>query len=350
MGDRVRGETSLQRAPRVGIIGTGFGVTHHLPAWAAAGAEVVALCSNRPGRGQLVAAEHAVAEGYDDWRVMLDRADLDVVVVATRPDQHRDPVLAALDRGLHVVCEKPLSASLDDAEAMAEAAEHASTVSAVDFEFRLSDARLALKRAVESGWIGEVRSLQWAVRHPSFERLAGLPHTWLWELEAGGLVRALGSHYIDTVRWVAGPFTGHISGHSWSTVPDHSGVPSGADDSFTFSMGLEHGGASVSFAPTHGFFESTAIVVGSAGTLRLDDRTQTLALHGAGDAGETVLFDGSSEPAATSLVPRVTRFAELFLGAVRGARSPDLATFRDGAEVQRVLDRAVFDSAAFPVR
>lgn len=336
-------ERTAPRRPRVGIVGLGFGVSHHLPAWNAAGAEVVALCSARPGRGIEAAREQGVAEGYDDWRRMYDRADLDVVIVATRPDRHAEPVIAALERGLHVVCEKPLSADAADAERMVAAADRATGVSAVDFEFRLSGPRLALKRAVETGAIGEVRSFQWNVRYPSAGRLAGMTRNWLWEPDAGGLLLALGSHHLDTVRWVAGPFADETAATRWATVPRRGGLPTGADDAFTLTAGLAGGGgASVSFTPTHGFFESVAAVVGTEGTLLLDDRAQTLRLHDA--AEETVLYDAAGDPssgAVDDLVPRVTRFAGLFLDAIDGSRSPDLASIRDGAEVQRVLARAV---------
>ncbi|MEJ1180433.1 MULTISPECIES: Gfo/Idh/MocA family protein [unclassified Pseudarthrobacter] len=339
------------RPLRVGIVGLGFGVSHHLPAWMAAGAEVVALCSARPGRGAEVAKAKGIAQGYDDWRVMYERADLDVVVVATRPDQHAEPVIAALERGLHVVCEKPMSASLDDAERMAAAAERAGGVSAIDFEFRLSGPRIALKRAVEAGRIGEVRSFQWNVRYSSVGRFESVPHGWLWEPAAGGLLLALGSHHFDTVRWIAGPFADDAAATRWAAVPRHSGIGTGADDAFTLTAGLAGGGgASVSFTPSHGFFESVAAVVGTEGTLLLDDVAQTVELHDGSRL--TTVFDDATEPAIggpDDLVPRVARFARLFIDAVHGTRSPDLATFRDGVEIQYVLDRAT-SHTEFPVR
>jgi predicted dehydrogenase len=266
------------------------------------------------------------------------------VVIATTPQDHLAPAIAAMEKGLHVVCEKPLSPAPADAWRLVEAAESAAGVSAVNFEFRLSDGRLALKRALESGVVGTIRSVAWSVRHPSVDRLAGFPHSWLWEREGGGLLLALGSHYLDTVNWLAGPFASDGNGTTWSVVDTHGGVWTDADDAFEVSVGLEAGGvAGIAFTPTHGFFESSLCIVGSSGTLLLDDRAGVLRLHDG--RAERVLHAPGPDAKRVDiddLIPRLARFAELFVRSVDGERSRDLATFREAAVVQDVLSRAAY--------
>jgi myo-inositol 2-dehydrogenase / D-chiro-inositol 1-dehydrogenase len=112
---------------RVGIIGAGWiAATHRDTLERTEGARLVATADPVPGRA-----------GYTDWRTMLDRERLDAVLVCTPPSHHREPAVAAADRGLAVYLEKPVAASLDDADAIAAAVSVAGVVCAVGYQYRV---------------------------------------------------------------------------------------------------------------------------------------------------------------------------------------------------------------------
>src|SRR5688500_11222650 len=104
------------RKLRVGIIGIGhFAVSSHVPNLRATGrAEVVAAARRNADRLALAKRDLDIPATYTDWREMLASEVLDAVVVCTPHNQHVEPALAALDRGLHVLLEKPLCTSVAD--------------------------------------------------------------------------------------------------------------------------------------------------------------------------------------------------------------------------------------------
>jgi predicted dehydrogenase len=97
---------------RIGIVGAGFAAGLHLRAYRHCGnprAEVVALAGGRAERAQTLAAEYDVPEAYDDYRRLLDRADVDVIDLCTPNNLHHQMALDALASGKHLVVEKPLT-------------------------------------------------------------------------------------------------------------------------------------------------------------------------------------------------------------------------------------------------
>jgi predicted dehydrogenase len=331
---------------RVAVLGTGFGLSHHARAWAATGdAEVVAICSARPGRGQQVAADLPGVEGYDDWRRMLDDVRPDVLVIASRPDAHADPAIAALERGIHVLCEKPLAGDLDDGMRIARAAVASEAVFAVDFEFRFSAIRQAVRDAVAAGAIGEPRSLAWTVRYPSYDRLAAQPHGWLWEeAHGGGIARAIGSHLLDSLFWIA-PLPWETGGLRWSSITEHAGTPSAADDAFTV-VGSEPGGAgfAVTLTPTHGAFASELTIVGTTGTLVMDESAGMAEVHRGPEEFEVLHSGPASGPGTPGddLRPRLAQLVEHFVSAVRGEGRGALPGIEHGIRVQAALESVAY--------
>src|SRR5208282_6170599 len=132
---------------RVAMIGYGFMGAAHSYAWRAAsmafdlGAVPVlaVLCGRDQAAVQQKAARFGFAETATDWRTVVARNDIDIVDVCTPGDTHMPITVAALQSGKHVLCEKPLANSVDEAETMAEAAEAARSSgqrSMVGFNYR----------------------------------------------------------------------------------------------------------------------------------------------------------------------------------------------------------------------
>jgi len=109
---------------RIGIIGSGsIARNAHMPGYRAqTDAEVVAVCDIVPGRAAAFAQEFGIAHAYESYEEMLRREQLDAVSVCTPNFAHHDTAIAALEAGLHVLCEKPIAMNLSEAREMVAAA------------------------------------------------------------------------------------------------------------------------------------------------------------------------------------------------------------------------------------
>ena len=142
---------------RVGLIGVGGAAQiNHIPALRKVeGLELAALCDRDPEKAQRVAQKFGVPRAYGRIEDLLGDEELDVIDVCTPNYLHAPMAIAALEAGRHVLCERPLARSGDEAAAMAKAAKKADRVlmCAVQHRFR-PDAQL-LRKFVEKGELGE---------------------------------------------------------------------------------------------------------------------------------------------------------------------------------------------------
>jgi predicted dehydrogenase len=146
---------------RVGIIGIGrHSATGHVPWLRDTGrAEVVAISRRNAERLAFIQKELAVPEAYTDWGEMLDQAELDAVVVSTPNYLHAEHSIAALERGLHVLVEKPMALTYRDACRMVQAADTSRRVLMVGYNGRGMESWRAVKRLLEGGTIGRIRQV-----------------------------------------------------------------------------------------------------------------------------------------------------------------------------------------------
>ncbi len=216
---------------RVGIIGVGMiALMSHIPNLRSTGrAEIVAICRRDPRYLAMAQERLNVPEAYTDWREMLDRAALDAVVVSTPNHMHTAPTLAALERGLHVLVQKPMALHNQDAWAMVDAAERADRVLMVAFGLRFMGIWRTVKRRLNQGIIGEIRQINlafssyrrwiWEAETSPAEgtdlvrKLTGMPDGYFagwrtWHRDpaqmGGGMFADMGPHVIDLALWLAG--------------------------------------------------------------------------------------------------------------------------------------------------
>jgi predicted dehydrogenase len=214
---------------RVGIIGMGaHALFDHVPNLRKTGkAEIVAISRRDPERLAMAKEALNIPEAYTDWREMLEGAKLDAVVVSTSHNAHAEPTLSALDRGLHVLVEKPMCLTSKDAWAMVDAAERANRVLMVGYPNRLSGIWRTVKRMLEDGRIGRVRQINLAVC--GYRR-------WFWE---GGPMpddaQKLGAEVAKGTGIPVEFFAGW--GHGWHREPAKMGGGMFADTG-THQVGL----------------------------------------------------------------------------------------------------------------
>src|SRR5262249_23285732 len=138
---------------RVGVIGTGWwSDLEHLPGLRARDdVQLVSLCGRNPDRLSTLAARFNLPQTWTDWREMIARAGLDVLVVVTPNSLHHPQVMAALGAGLHVICEKPLAMNVTLAREMAARAQATGRKTLTFFTYRTLAAASHIKRLVEEG-------------------------------------------------------------------------------------------------------------------------------------------------------------------------------------------------------
>jgi predicted dehydrogenase len=179
---------------RIGLIGAGWIATDHVAVLGKLGHEVVAVCDLDTERAARVAPESARV--YGDWEALLAEEELDAAWVATPPLLHRDPAVAAMERGLHLFLEKPMARTLDDARAIADVAKRTGVVCAIGYQWHAAEALEQLHTALGD----EPIAYLWGV---SVGPTAARP----WFLEragGGGNLLERGSHQLDLQRAVAG--------------------------------------------------------------------------------------------------------------------------------------------------
>jgi predicted dehydrogenase len=188
---------------RLGIAGAG--VVGRLRARAArdcASVRVVAVADPDAAAAARVAREVG-AQPLPDVAEMLERADVDAVVIAAPTPAHEALAVAALAAGKHVLCEKPLAATSEACQRIIVAARAADRSLAVGFNHRYFAPFRVLKRTIEDGVIGSLEHVRALAGH---EGLSQLRAEWMYlgVLSGGGAMMDLGIHMADLVRFVAG--------------------------------------------------------------------------------------------------------------------------------------------------
>ena len=178
-----------------------------------------------------VAKETADRFGYQraesSWQAVAAAPDIDVVSVVVANTLHREIVEGLLAAGKHVLCEKPLAPSVEDAEAMVAAARAAGTQTATGFTFRRSPAINAIREQLESGTIGRPLHLDghyWC----DYGCDPMGPMSWRYKGGAGsGALADIGAHLVDLAEFLCGPIES-VSGAVLATYVTERHVPFGA--------------------------------------------------------------------------------------------------------------------------
>ncbi len=189
---------------RIAVIGTSWWADLiYLPVLSAyERADLCAICGRSPDPAQAMAAKYSIPQVYHDYHRMIAEADLDAVVISTPDDTHYDMVMAALDAGLHVLCEKPVALNADHARQMAEKASSTGLKTLVFFTWRWMPQFQYIHQLMDEGYLGQPY-------HADIRTMAGYARNdaYSWRLDgdrANGVLADLGSHIVDLARWYFG--------------------------------------------------------------------------------------------------------------------------------------------------
>ena len=251
----------------VAVIGAGMAGRAHAAAYRTAPTlyqstlpplRYVSIGDVSPEFGALAARRFGYERSDTSWQAIADDPAVDVVSVVVANSLHREMVEGLLDAGKHVLCEKPLSDTLDDARAMADAADRATTVARIGFTFRRAPGVAALRELVTSGQLGRVLhvdirywcdyasdpngAISWRFRGaPGSGALAdiGSHATYLAEFLAGDVQAVSGGRFATAITERPVPL-GAVIGHGNATLSDRF-EPVENDDYAGFSARFEQG-------------------------------------------------------------------------------------------------------------
>ena len=188
---------------RVGVIGLGMGRAHLAGYQSCPDCKIVAICDMDKGRLASAGDEFEVEERFTRIEEMLAMKDLEAVSVALPNYLHCPITVQALRAGKHVLCEKPMAMTVEEAETMVKTAGDLGKKLMIHFNYRFTPPAQALKRYVDGGDLGEIYFVR-----TGWHRRRGVPGMGSWftnvKLSGGGPLIDLGVHRLDLALWLMG--------------------------------------------------------------------------------------------------------------------------------------------------
>ncbi len=320
------GDTSAARPLTVAVTGAGrVGALHAAAVAADPAARLVAVCDPSADRCHALAARYQ-ARPFDDMAALLKAVQPDVVSVAAPDDRHRDPVLAALEAGCHVFCEKPLATSLDDARDMVATADRCGRRLAVDFNRRYG---FAYRRARDLFRQGQVGAPLQVLVHV----VDGYPAAHV-QTSPTAMFTTLLTHHFDLVRWLAGEV------ERVQVTAAHVG-PAGLVDRVAISLWLAGGALGTIVAGYRKAQKRTwevATLVGDRGSLTIDDVTRGVTWTGT-DPGDERTWRPDPFGPPVSFWQTIPDHLGDFLARLREGRPPEVSG-QDGLASLRIAAAA----------
>ena len=329
---------------RIGMIGAGFIAGYHLDGLrAAGGAEVRVIAGRTPEKTAAVAARHGIAATTADWREVLDRDDIDAVVVTTPDDTHPEIAIAAAAAGKHILLQKPMARTADECRRIIAAANAAGVRLQVSFMHRYFEEVVLARQLLADDAIGRPYSMRMRNATPGPDWGA-----WFYSRArvGGGVVMQLGVHGIDLLRHLFGDI-GFVSANTAllrteRCLADASVVHPDNEDHALALYRFASGALAtheMSMSELAGCDRFTLEIYGERGTIWLRSGRGALAIHAPAHTGtrDWVL------PALPAREPGA-RQHQAFLEMVRGNDAQD-TTPADGLASVQVAE-AIYRSSA----
>ncbi|MDP9177005.1 MAG: Gfo/Idh/MocA family oxidoreductase [Gemmatimonadota bacterium] len=293
--------------------------------------------SDVDGRKMAQAARHGAAQ-FADWREMVERLDVDAVIVSTPPILHAELTVGALHAGKHVLCEKPLARDPAECHKMLDAATETGRVLATGFNYRFYPSFRLAREWLHAGRIGDLSH----IRSYGGYSVHDQPKVYEAEVVGGGALHDIGIHLMDLTRWFLGEVEsvqGLATGSVWN-------LPGCEDNAFVLLRGAAGRVATLHASWTEwGRYQFMIELVGRSGRIRASCFPMFVELLSSDRPGGQVTRTVERFPlvflgehlrsyrwvVVKSFVQELDAFARL----VRGEAS-DIATGPDGARAVEI--------------
>ncbi|MDF2958678.1 MAG: gfo/Idh/MocA family oxidoreductase [Paenibacillus sp.] len=194
---------------KVGLIGTGYYSDNHLQAWQRLpNVKITALCNRSREKLEAKALQYGVPADclYQSYEEMIDHADIDFVDIVTGPETHLSIVRKAAAAGKHIICQKPLAPSVEEAEQIVRTAEGAGIRLMVTENWRWLQPYQSIRSLLDEGIVGAVQAVRYhhkAYYTPRMSPEAALPQPFFRTMP-NLLFYEMGSHWFDVMRFLLG--------------------------------------------------------------------------------------------------------------------------------------------------
>jgi predicted dehydrogenase len=298
---------------------------------------VVALADPTPGNLDRGASLAPGAKTYSDYRKLLaEQKDIDAVVVITPSFLHCEVTVAAMNRGLPVLCEKPIATTVEDANRMIEASRKTGKLLYIGFQKRLVPVTIKMHELAAAGEIGDVEFISgnlfrgdwnpesWKYTDPK----TGVATNWRYlTFTEGSALLEDGIHEMDTLNWIVNNRVARVTAAGGNNVfkqretVDHAAViveyESGAKISFDFSL----------FAPNAGPTSRRMVFLGSKGVMQAENGKVAIRSHGRGavryvDVADNTPKQSTGKEVGSAQDPETFKQYLLFAECVRHGKPP----------------------------
>jgi predicted dehydrogenase len=333
--------------------------------------DLIAIAGREEDAVTAAAGRYGYQRAVTDWRQLVADDRVEIFDNVAPNNLHGEPTIAAAEGGKHVICEKPLGRSADEAFEIWQRVRAAGVTHLCAFNYRFVPAVRLAREMIEAGEIGEIYHFRGSYLQ---EWIADRATPMSWRLQAedagSGALGDLGAHVFDLARYLVGEIAA-VSALTATFVSDRPGGSVSVDDAFEAAVSFEHGAVGTIEASRFCLGRKNALtweINGSKGSLRFDlERLNELQVHLAGTTPgqraqgfRTVLVSEADHPFWEHWWPpghmigwEHTFVHELhhLLGAIRsgGGVTPHGADFEDGYRAAEVCD-AVLRSAASGAR
>ncbi len=335
---------------RIGIVGAGnIARSAHLPAYQQlTNCKPVAICDIDFERAKSLAAEFGIAEVYSSVEEMLEKSDIDAVDICTWNNAHKDVLIAAANKGKHVMCEKPLAMNLSDALLMEEAVKKNDIVFFLAVPSRFGYANMYLRELYDKGELGDVYYSK-----TTNIRRRGTPSGWFTDKKTsgGGPIIDIGIHRIDAAWYLMGtPKPTRVSANVYNNIGDYQtkGVgrwqgtpcPDNRFDCEDSGAGVIHfeNGATMLFEASWAINapeKSETLICGTKAGATIEP----LVIYG--ERNEYLSTDSINvNPANDKVKLEIEHFADCALKGIKETKYP----IEQAVDMQRML-QAIYDSA-----
>ncbi len=263
---------------RLAIIGTGNRAFAHLAILKALpGYQVVALADPTPENLDRAATLAPGAKTYSDYRKLLaERKDVDAVVVITPSFLHAETSVAALERGLPVLCEKPMATTVADANRMIEASRKSGKLLYIGFQKRLVPVTIKMKELVAAGEIGKVLMVtgnlfrgDWNPRSWKYtDPKTGVKTNWRYlTFTEGSALLEDGVHEIDSLNWIINDSVVRVTASGGNNVFKDRETVDHVATIIEYANGVKLSFELCLFAPNAGLAARRMVLIGSEGVM-----------------------------------------------------------------------------------
>lgn len=310
---------------KIGIIGTGVMAERMMNSFANhPRLQINGICDVNEERVKELATKFDTV-AYTNYQDLLDKQDLDIVYVAVPPKWHHEVAKAVLTKGIHILCEKPLANSVEEAAELLALSKEKGVVTAMNFPLNYEEGTRAFERLIQDNYVGKLRRVELRMEFPKWPR-PRQQNSWISTREQGGFVFEVAGHLVQQILRTFGPI-GDVKADL--ELPED---PTLSETGIMATMQLKSG-APVYFngiagtAGTHSQdIELTAY--GSEGTVKLTNYAHLTA----GKIGKEM------EHIPLEDKVRTEELIDAFVAAVEG-QDAELYDFQVGYDVQVVLEK-----------